>query len=113
MVKLAIAIQLHHVFVVGKPTLHYTIVGFATFTVAYYVSAEVVRIWQCVPREKIWNPKVDGTCTNAAALLISNGVVNAMLDFALLLVPISQTRKLQIPLKSKIAITIFFGMGVM
>lgn len=113
MLKLAIAIQLYHTFAARAGRLYWVIFSFSVFTVAFYVSVIVARICACVPREKIWNPTVPGTCISIRGLMVTTASVNACLDVILILIPALQVRKLQVPLKKKIAVMIFFGVGLM
>jgi hypothetical protein len=80
----------------------------------FYTIDTVLEIWSCHPREFIWNKLIlDGKCFNVSALMISTGGINVLSDFAILLLPIISTAKLQMPLKKKIAVMCVFGTGLL
>jgi hypothetical protein len=49
-------------------------------TIMYYISCFFTFLFQCTPREKIWNPAIDGTCIDNNAGVLSAGLINLILD---------------------------------
>jgi len=80
----------------------------------FYVVDVPLRLFICVPREKIWNPFYQGgKCADQEALVMASASFNAASDFIILLLPIHSVWKLQIPLKKKILIDIYFATGLL
>lgn len=79
----------------------------------YYLTTIIVKIWECNPREKIWNQTVEGTCINIASLLNADGAFNTLTDFIILLVPLQALWKLQMKTRRKISIASLFTVGLM
>ena len=79
----------------------------------FYVAVFFLVIFECTPREKIWNPLVEGTCVNISATFIVTGAWNVLLDFAILLLPIRAIWLLQMPVRKKWQISAVFGLGLL
>ncbi|KAI0185626.1 hypothetical protein EV127DRAFT_485066 [Xylaria flabelliformis] len=76
--------------------------------IAYYIALAFSFIFACVPREKIWNPDVEGHCVNTNASIISAGLINVLSDVTILLLPITAILGLNLPAKAKIgALAVF------
>lgn len=65
----------------------------------------LVQIMGCLPREKIWNPTVKGRCINLSAVLIAGAVINIILDFSILVLPIGKIWQLQMSNRSKLGVS--------
>ena len=113
LLKLAILTQLHHIFVVGKGKLHRLLIGLGIFVIAFYISIMITRILQCVPREKIWNEDVPGSCVSSTGIIVASGAVNAILDINLFVIPISMTLKIQMSKHLTLAIVAVFAVGLL
>ena len=87
--------------------------GFVLIVCLFYLGLTFAKIFQCVPREKIWIPSTPGTCVNLAALLDASGLFNILSDTAILLVPIKGLWTLQVSFRKKIGIYAVFTVGVM
>lgn len=78
----------------------------------FYLIATFMQIFQCIPREMIWNKFVkDGHCLPIAPTTLSTGVYNVGSDLIILILPLYTIWKLQMPLKSKIAVSAVFATG--
>ncbi|KAH8594969.1 putative integral membrane protein PTH11 [Bisporella sp. PMI_857] len=82
-------------------------------TFIYYVSCFFTFMFQCVPREKIWNPNIDGRCIDNQAGVLSAGLINLLLDLGLLIVPIWAIWHLQMPLNRKLGAITIFAVGIL
>lgn len=82
-------------------------------TIAYYISCFFTFLFQCVPREKIWNPMVEGRCIDNMAGVLSAGLINLILDLALLTIPCWAIWHLQMPLKRKLGAMSIFAVGIL
>ena len=83
-------------------------------TVIFYLAVMLFRIFACMPREKIWNPEVPGTCiVNSDAQIVSTAALNVLSDFVLLILPLARIWQLQIPTHKKWAISTVFATGLL
>ncbi|KAJ5114416.1 hypothetical protein NUU61_000175 [Penicillium alfredii] len=86
-----------------------------TICVAWNTLAIIAIIGFCRPAEKIWNPKVPGSCFSLNFQLIagtSQAAFNAFNDFALAVFPAYIFWRVQLPLKMKVAIIAVMGAGI-
>ena len=113
LVKLSILKQLHNVFAVGRRGLSGAIKALSGLTVAFYLACMISRILACVPREKIWNPGLPGSCTNSAAAELSSAALNVVLDLVLFLIPVTQIWKLQMRRQHKVAVSVVFATALL
>ena len=113
MLKVAILVQIMHIFAIGKDKLYWIVVGHIVFAVCFYTALTLARIFACTPREKIWNPDIPGTCTNGGAAIVCSAVVNVILDFSILMIPLIKTWQLQTKTNRKIAVLAVFGTGLL
>ncbi|KAI8944871.1 hypothetical protein F4801DRAFT_570300 [Xylaria longipes] len=79
----------------------------------FYTAIMFVFIFACVPRERIWNPTVDGHCIDTTAAIVGSGTINLVSDFTILVVPIAAVLNLKIPLKKKIGVAAVFAVGIL
>ncbi|KAI1370977.1 hypothetical protein F4677DRAFT_464584 [Hypoxylon crocopeplum] len=77
-----------------------------------YTGAAFAFIFACVPREKIWNKEIDGSCINAPASIAAGSSLNVISDITILITPIDAIWKLQLPLKKKIRTAAVFAVGI-
>ena len=79
----------------------------------FYVAIFFVVIFECIPREKIWNPTRRGTCVNIDAVFITTGVWNVFSDLCILILPIRAIWLLQIATRKKWQISAVFATGLL
>ena len=114
-IKLSIFLQYLRIFVpsrqanMGMFIVSYVVIAAIFF---FYVIDMFFNIFMCRPREKYWNPLMEGSCYSWNASMVSTGVFNVVSDFAILLLPIRSIWKLQIPLKKKMGILAVLATGV-
>ncbi|KAF7518290.1 hypothetical protein PCG10_000530 [Penicillium crustosum] len=85
-------------------------------SIAWNVLAIVVIIGFCRPPERIWNPKVDGSCFSLNFQLVagtSQAAFNAFNDLALAVVPAYIFWHVQLASKMKVAIISVMGAGIL
>ncbi|KAK3373130.1 hypothetical protein B0T24DRAFT_250336 [Lasiosphaeria ovina] len=113
--KCSILLQLKRLFCTGqsRDAIYWAIHALMFLDAAYYTSAVFTFVFQCNPREKTWNPLMEGTCINVAAATVVAGAVNLFLDLGILLVPFWAICHLQLPLKRKLGISAVFGVGIL
>ncbi|KAK8080919.1 hypothetical protein PG997_008737 [Apiospora hydei] len=88
------------------------IVSLIVFLVGFYVATNVAKIWQCVPREKIWVTSLSGSCISISTLLNVSGIVNTVSDFVILLLPIKAVWNLNLVARKKITVVLVFTFGL-
>ena len=91
----------------------YAIYILITLNVLFFTIALFVKIFQCYPRKKIWNPKVKGHCLNYPAILLSVGSVNVVDDLLILTMPVLWTWELQMRRARKIGVLCIFATGIL
>ena len=79
----------------------------------FYFATTIVKICQCLPRERIWDSSVPGSCVNLSALLIVSGVFNIASEVAILLAPAEVLWKMHAKRSKKLKIYMVFTVGFM
>lgn len=79
----------------------------------FYVAIFFVVIFECIPREKIWNPTRRGTCVNINAVFITTGTWNVFSDLCILILPIRAIWLLQMATRKKWQISAVFATGLL
>ena len=78
----------------------------------FYFILMFFTIFQCSPRENIWNKlATTGSCYNIDAIDKATGVFNVISDFAVLILPLSSIWKLQMTTKKKFLVSGVFALG--
>ena len=112
--KASVLLQLQHIFVPNKRTgLWWMIQMLLWVNLTFYLADTLVQILQCLPREKIWNPSLPGTCINSYANFIATGSLNVVSDFTILLLPAWSIWHLHLPLKRKLTVSAVFATGLL
>ena len=78
-----------------------------------YVAIFFVVVFECIPREKIWNPTRHGTCVSINAVFITTGVWNVFSDLCILILPIRAVWLLQMATRKKWQISAVFATGLL
>ena len=80
----------------------------------FYLVRTIVNIVYCIPREKIWNKLLPGGhCISNDGFMTTTGLVNAISDIVILLLPIRSLWKLKIAKKKKVHISMLFATGLL
>jgi hypothetical protein len=80
---------------------------------AFYFATFISFIAACVPRAKITDPTIPGTCIASNGSILATSVCNILSDFAILILPISVVWSLQMPLKMKMTVVVVFATGLL
>lgn len=83
----------------------------ATVNGLWYVACTLALCLQCNPPRKAWNPLIKGHCINTDAFVIAAEIPEILLDFSIMILPISLLRRLQLSMRRKINIGIIFAVG--
>ncbi|KAK1750506.1 hypothetical protein QBC47DRAFT_393605 [Echria macrotheca] len=113
--KCSILFQLRRLFCPDgtRNSTFWAIHGLVFVCAAYYTSAIFTFVFQCMPREKTWNPLLEGHCINVSAAIVVQGAVNLVLDVGILIVPFWAVWRLRLPMKRKLGISAVFGVGIL
>lgn len=79
----------------------------------YYISYLLISTLECLPREKIWNEAVPGTCINQEGNILGAGIANFLTDIGIFFVPLWAIWHLQMPLKQKLGAGLIFAVGAL
>ncbi|PBP18828.1 hypothetical protein BUE80_DR010471 [Diplocarpon rosae] len=66
---------------------------------------------QCLPVRMTWDRHVPGTCLNRQALIYTGAGFSIFEDFAIMLLPILELRRLNMSVRKRIAIAFMFALG--
>lgn len=96
-----------------RTRLDIAIRAFILIICGFYFTISIAKICQCLPRGRIWDKTVRGSCINLPVLLATSGLFNIVSDVAMLLVPLKGIWNLQMSRKRKIGIYFIFTVGAM
>lgn len=88
------------------------IVTLIAFLIGFYAATNLAKVWQCIPREKIWITNLPGKCIDVSTLLNVSGIVNTVTDFIILLLPVKAVWGLNLKAKKKITVVLVFTVGL-
>ena len=77
----------------------------------WYIGITVAACLCCVPPKKLWHPLIKAQCANRFAIIIAAAVSDTLLDFSMILLPISVLKRLQMSMRHKINLAIIFVIG--
>ena len=110
--KLAILYIYRRVFVPRRwGIFDWTLRMFMAMLILFYVATFLVKIWECNPRERIWNRSLPGKCVNIASLLNTSGLFNTLTDIIILLIPVKSVWNLNMTKKRKMGVVAAFTVG--
>ena len=96
-----------------KDSIYWAILALILVNMLFYTAIFFAFIFACVPRKKLWNPMLPGTCISTDNSIIATTAINDISDFSILLLPLFAIWKLQIPLKRKVLVGATFGTGLL
>ena len=109
--RLSICLQFIHIFVVGHSARFWCIQGFILVSMMYYLAEFFVRIFQCKPIAKNWNPALPGHCIQYG--VYHTGIFNMLSDVVMLLFPLFCTWNLNLSTKRKLQVSAVFFVGTL
>lgn len=80
---------------------------------AFTIGTVFSSIFQCTPVQYAFNKTLDGTCIDLTAFWFANASFNILSDLVIIALPVPVISKLQLPLKSKIALCCLFAVGIL
>lgn len=113
--KVTVLLQLLEIFVPRQFTVDvsrwYSLWVLIGLNAVFFTTLMFLEIFQCRPREKIWNPTIEGTCININQTFVATGVINVVDDCVILILPLVWTWQLQLRTKQKIGVSLIFATG--
>jgi hypothetical protein len=88
------------------------IVALIAIIFTFYAVTSMVKIFECSPRDKIWNKSLPGKCVEIKWVLNISGGFNTVTDWIILLLPIHAVSKLQMDKLKKILVVLAFTFGM-
>ena len=82
------------------------------FNCIFYGAVTVVKVIQCIPRQRIWDSSISGNCIDLTAVLKTTGSFNTVSDLFILILPIREIWKLQMETRQKIGVSAAFAIGL-
>ncbi|KAI1313524.1 hypothetical protein F5Y03DRAFT_336899 [Xylaria venustula] len=92
--------------------LDIAIVAVAIVLTLFHTATFLVKIFECHPRSKIFNPKIPGTCIDIPLLFTIIGAFNAVTDVVILLLPIKAVWGMRLQRRKKTLIVLVFTFGL-
>ena len=92
---------------------YYTIQALIWINSLFYTAVIFALIFACSPRDKTWDTTIPGHCINQNAIFIALCVVNVVTNILCLAIPLNCLRKLQMPLRRKLGISLVFMTGIL
>ncbi|KAI5864318.1 hypothetical protein GGS23DRAFT_595951 [Durotheca rogersii] len=83
------------------------------FLLCQSIEETFVTLFKCIPIEKSWNFRMEGTCLDLHPLWYSTFVFNMISDLILFLEPIPSTWKLQLPLVKRLGLIAMLSLGLL
>jgi hypothetical protein len=71
----------------------------------------ISNLFTCQPVPSFWSAAKSGTCLNLNAVFLTTGIIDTLIDLAILLLPIRIVFMLQLPTKTKVAVAGIFALG--
>ena len=93
--------------------LFFTIVGTLLVICGFYFAVTVAKIWECVPREKIFDKSIPGRCVNIHQVLLITASFNLFTDFFIWALPLYKLWKMRIKSSKKSGAATIFLFGLL
>ncbi|KAH7324161.1 putative integral membrane protein [Stachybotrys elegans] len=87
------------------------IVALVILIIGFYVSTTFVKIFECYPREKIWNKSLPGRCVQMRWILNVSGGFNTVTDYLIIMLPVHAVMKLKMDRMKRVMVIFAFTFG--
>ena len=112
--KLAILLQIQHIFVTGRNIRFYLLQLVIWVNGIWYFINVFLIAFMCTPRAKIWDDMVPGHCfIDFYTVNLTSAIFNPVSDILILILPIFWACKLQMVWKRKVGVVLIFATGIM
>jgi hypothetical protein len=79
----------------------------------YGIAFLVLFMTQCRPIYQQWNPQPGGTCRNLVVQELTSVSLNMIIDIIIVILPLPVLWSLQLAVRSKLAVSVMFSIGLM
>ncbi|KAI0386307.1 hypothetical protein F5Y04DRAFT_289982 [Hypomontagnella monticulosa] len=90
---------------------HNILFGVAAIVSSWAIASFLASIFNCYPVEKTWDSSIPGKCINYGTVTLVLGIINILLDFLILGMPMPKLWKLHISVRRKFFLSIAFATG--
>ncbi|KAI1855636.1 hypothetical protein JX266_000501 [Neoarthrinium moseri] len=113
--KLAVLLLYQRIFSLGAARwFRLTVKGFIGLSFVMAILFTFLILFQCWPVQAAWDLTIpDAKCLNFAPLLFAGSLAGILTDIILILLPITELRKLQISGKKRIGVSIMFAIALL
>ncbi|KAF4331543.1 integral membrane protein [Fusarium beomiforme] len=108
-VKASFLFQYKRLFVEERTRRAIYIVG--AIVLLFSIETVVVSVFMCVPIRKFWVPSLPGFCVDKRALWFTNSSLHIITDIAIIIIPMPELSRLNLPRGQKIALLLVFACG--
>ncbi|KAJ3547447.1 hypothetical protein NM208_g1509 [Fusarium decemcellulare] len=85
-----------------------------TCSVIWIIIRTFMGIFHCIPVQAFWDSSAGGTCAiEDSKFFFGTILVHVIIDIAILILPIMQIRKLQLPTLQKLGVMVMFTFGIL
>ena len=89
-----------------------SIVFLIVLMILFYTATSIVKIWECVPRAKIFDPSIPGSCIDTPRLLNISGFFNTATDVIIVLLPVKAVWNMNMSFRKKVYVVLVFTFGL-
>ncbi|KAL4882703.1 hypothetical protein BJY04DRAFT_206912 [Aspergillus karnatakaensis] len=109
---LKVSVLLFYMRIFPSQTFHIAVWVLVFIAAGYNIASVLVNVFSCSPIAKSWDVSIlSGTCINRPVFYFANAGLGIFTDFATVLLPVPWLRRLQMPMRQKIAVGCILAMG--
>ncbi|KAL2870597.1 uncharacterized protein BJX67DRAFT_242730 [Aspergillus lucknowensis] len=109
---LKVSVLLFYTRIFPSRNFHNAVWVLVSIAAGYNIASVLANIFSCNPIAKSWDLSIThGTCMDRPVFYFANAALGIFTDFATVLVPVPWLRKLQMPLRQKIAVACILATG--
>ena len=114
MTKASILLQFIRILApIPRSMSRYGIIAFIWLNTLWFTAAVLVSSLQCIPVAKLWNPDLQGSCSNYPIYMIVMGIFNSVVDITMLTIPIVWIWQLNMSSRRKVGVSAVFMIGAL
>ncbi|KAL4947588.1 hypothetical protein BDW69DRAFT_111198 [Aspergillus filifer] len=109
---LKVSVLLFYMRIFPSKNFHLAVWALVFIAAAYNIASVLANVFSCNPIEKSWDMSITtGYCMDRPTFYFANAGLGIFTDFATVLVPVPWLRRLQMPLRQKIAVGCILATG--
>jgi hypothetical protein len=89
----------------------WALIAVAAFMAGWFISADLVSIFQCTPVERLWDKTKEGTCVNFGVFALVTAALNVVTDLVILALPVPLILRLKMSQRKKMLLILTFALG--